>query len=103
MTDAAKADSKLPTQPQNIPLGTTIQNTNHWALKMQVMSYLDEANRRLDLYSIEFESPDGVYSVGLYAISSEHAQMQLQALKETGKVLGQVDRIIDTKRDDDED
>lgn len=61
---------------------------------MQVMSYLDEASRRWDLYAIEFDSPDGTYTVTLYAISHEHAQLQLQSLKENGRVMGQIDRFI---------
>lgn len=44
-------------------------------------------------YDIQFESPDGRYSVYLYAISEEHAHLQLDALKETGKVIGKVIRV----------
>lgn len=61
---------------------------------MTALSYFDNASRKWDVYGIEFESPDGVYMVTLYAISLEHAHLQLQALKETGKVMGQIDQFI---------
>lgn len=45
-------------------------------------------------YSVEFDSPDGAYSVYLYAISWEHAALQLEALRETGRVAGEVCGIV---------
>lgn len=38
-------------------------------------------------YEVKFHSPDGAYVVHLYAISEDHARLQLDALKETGYVV----------------
>ena len=45
-------------------------------------------------YSVDFTSPEGKFEVHIYAISPEHAHLQLAALKENGRVLGQVTDII---------
>jgi hypothetical protein len=42
------------------------------------------------LFDIQFETPDGTYSVYMYAISDEHARLMLADLKLNGKVTGQV-------------
>ena len=52
------------------------------------------ARRTWRPYAIDFESPDGRFSVHLYAISAMHAQLQLEALRETGKVTGVVVGVI---------
>jgi hypothetical protein len=44
-------------------------------------------------YAVRFESPDGVYECHVYAISYEHAYLQLQALKDTGKIIGRAAAI----------
>jgi hypothetical protein len=57
------------------------------------LTYTDPKGRRWCLYCADFESPDGVFSVYLYAISDEHAHLQLDAFKETGRMLGKVEGI----------
>lgn len=41
-------------------------------------------------FSVEFYSPEGRFSVIIYAISEEHARLQLESLKENGRVTGQI-------------
>ncbi|MGE8660188.1 MAG: hypothetical protein ACN6O8_25880 [Achromobacter sp.] len=53
------------------------------------LSWTDPQGRVWHAYSIEFSSPDGTYACHIYAISDEHAQLQLDALKETGRITGQ--------------
>ena len=45
-------------------------------------------------YAVNFTSPDGTYSFHIYAISDDHAQMQLDAIKETACIAGQVCGVI---------
>ena len=40
----------------------------------------------LKLFSVEFQSPDGKFSAYFYAIDSEHASYQVEAMKATGVV-----------------
>lgn len=42
------------------------------------------------LYSVEFESPDGKFTFHIYAISMEHAQLQVDAIRETATLSGEV-------------
>lgn len=42
-------------------------------------------------YLVSFESPDGEFSFTIHAISHEHAQLQLQAIKDSARVLGRID------------
>jgi hypothetical protein len=58
------------------------------------LSYTDHARRTWHPYAVEFESPDGVYSVHLYAVSAEHAHLQLEALKENGRISGHVIDVV---------
>lgn len=39
-------------------------------------------------YALEFSSADGRFAFNFYAISDDHAEILLQDLKETAKVLG---------------
>lgn len=41
-------------------------------------------------YTIRFESPDGAFMFGIWAISDEHAELQCQAIKETATVQGRL-------------
>jgi hypothetical protein len=43
------------------------------------------------LFDIAFQTADGEYSVYMYALSFEHAQMMLDELKQTARVAGQVE------------
>ncbi|MGE0350916.1 hypothetical protein [Hydrogenophaga sp.] len=47
-------------------------------------------NMRWHLYSVEFDSPDGCFMFQIYAISEEHAQLQVQAIRETARLCGRV-------------
>jgi len=46
------------------------------------------------LYSVSFDSPDGCYGFHIYAISDDHAALQLQAIKETARIEGVVMGVI---------
>ena len=45
-------------------------------------------------YQVQFTSPEGTFSCHIYAISDLHAQLQLDALKETGRIDGRVCDVI---------
>lgn len=49
----------------------------------------DAQGRVWRAYSVKFNSPDGAYECHISAISDDHAQLQLDALKETGRITGQ--------------
>ena len=51
-------------------------------------------NMNWNLYAVNFESPDGKFSFHIYAISSEHAQLQVDAIRETATLEGQVLALI---------
>ncbi len=51
-------------------------------------------NMKWNLYAVDFDSPDGKYSFNIYAISDEHAQMQVDAIKETASLAGQIAQRI---------
>lgn len=54
------------------------------------LCWTDPKGRVWEPYAVTFESPDGMFSIRLWAISEEHAHLQLDALKETGEVQGKV-------------
>lgn len=66
-------------------------NKNHLPMPLQ---WTDHKHRTWRPYAIEFDSPDGRYSVYIYAISFDHAHLQLEALKETGTVAGEVQGAV---------
>lgn len=45
-------------------------------------------------YVVRFESPDGTFECHLYALSFEHACLQLDALKETGRVVARTVGVV---------
>lgn len=45
-------------------------------------------------YAVDFTSDEGKFSCHIYAISDEHAQLQLAAIKETGVIAGKVAAIV---------
>lgn len=53
-------------------------------------SYTDAQGRKWKKYGCSFRSPDGEYLFHVWAISHEHALLQLQALKETATVDGEI-------------
>lgn len=61
--------------------------TNHHAIPYP-LSHKDAAGRIWHPYEVQFQSPDGTYACHIYAISDEHAQLQLESLKESGKIGG---------------
>lgn len=45
-------------------------------------------------FLISFDSPEGNFSFEIFAISHEHAELQLDAIKDSGKVDGElIERI----------
>ncbi|MFY2845598.1 hypothetical protein ACOTJF_28320 [Achromobacter ruhlandii] len=58
-------------------------------------SFKDAQGRVWHPYAVDFDSPDGTYSCHIYAISDDHAQLQLDALKETGRISGQTLEVHD--------
>lgn len=58
------------------------------------LKHIDPYGRTWRPYGIDFESPDGKFGTYLYAISFEHAQLQLDALKETGRICGEIHGIV---------
>jgi hypothetical protein len=46
------------------------------------------------LYLISYETVDGVFATHIYALSHEHAEILLDELKQTAKVLGELKAII---------
>lgn len=47
------------------------------------------------LYSVEFVSPDGRFEFYIYAISHDHAHLQVDAIRETAKVNGRIEASIE--------
>lgn len=47
-------------------------------------------NIKWKLYSVSFNSPDGFFGFHIYAISDGHAQLQIEAIRETAKLEGQI-------------
>lgn len=41
-------------------------------------------------FDVEFDSPEGRFSVIIYGINEEHARLQLDSLKENGRITGQI-------------
>lgn len=48
-----------------------------------------------NLYSAEFDSPDGRFGFYLYAVSDSHAQLQLDAIREGARLIGRVDSVVE--------
>lgn len=55
---------------------------------MSDYTHTDSKGRIWNRYLCSWTGPDGQYSFDIYAVSDEHAQIQLQDLKETAKVDG---------------
>lgn len=56
-------------------------------------------NMQWSMYAIEFDSPDGSFGFNIYAISDDHAELQLQAIKETARVAGKTVAFIGDEHD----
>lgn len=61
---------------------------------MSNLQHKDHAGRIWRKYTCSFKSPDGTYAFDLWAISDDHAQLQMDALKETAVVNGRVEGEI---------
>lgn len=49
-------------------------------------------------YAVDFESPDGVFGVVIYAISYEHAGLQVEALRESAVLRGEIVETVPAGR-----
>lgn len=49
-----------------------------------------------NLYGVTFDSPDGRYGFHIYAISDEHAALQLEAIKETATLDGRILQVFES-------
>lgn len=54
------------------------------------LMFKDAAERIWYPYEVQFTNPDGTYACHLYAISDDHARLQLEALKECGQIVGRI-------------
>lgn len=45
-------------------------------------------------FSVQFTSPDGEFNFVIYAISMEHAHLQVEAIRETATVGGQIINVL---------
>lgn len=54
-----------------------------------VKPYKDPLGRTWRRYNVHFTSPDGTFGFWIWAISDYHAQLQLEALKETSVISGE--------------
>ena len=61
---------------------------------MKRPEYIDPVGRVWHEYGCEFTSPDGVYQFSLWALSYDHACLQLDAVKETAKVSGRIEGVM---------
>jgi hypothetical protein len=41
-------------------------------------------------YAIHFDTPEGTFQCSIHAISFEHAELMLQELKDTARVVGEI-------------
>lgn len=52
--------------------------------------YIDPQGRKWNKYICSFSSPEGKFSFDIWAISFDHAHLQLDAIKETATISGEV-------------
>lgn len=52
---------------------------------------VDEKGHKWYDYGLDFTSPEGTYGLSIPAISLEHAWLQFEALKETGRITGRIE------------
>lgn len=51
-------------------------------------------NRTWNMYTVEYETPDGTFSFYIYAISDEHASYLVEELKQTAKLAGKIEGFV---------
>ena len=57
-------------------------------------TYTDPLGRVWKPYSIEFDSPDGVFSFQIMAISFEHADLLVANIQESARVFGELVGVV---------
>ena len=57
---------------------------------MTDLLYTDGAGRKWKRFSCKFSSPDGTYHFDIWALSHDHALLQLDSLKENAEVVGEI-------------
>lgn len=61
---------------------------------MSKLTYTDGKGRLWKTYTFSYDSPDGIFSFTLMAISHEHAELLLENLKESARLDGEVSDMI---------
>lgn len=56
---------------------------------------VEHDGRNWTLYVYEYDSDDGLFGGYLYALSDEHAEMILMELKESARILGPLESVIE--------
>lgn len=61
-----------------------------WVLILSKVSSIKRDGYNWYPYRVEFESPDGIFSFALLAISDEHAHLQVEAIRESAHLAGKL-------------
>ncbi len=59
-----------------------------------ILEYRDPKGRVWHPYSVEFTSPEGTFAVEVWAISHDHALLQVEALRETATVKARIVEVL---------
>ena len=59
-----------------------------------MIQHIDQSGYVWKPFSVHFESPEGTFAFFIMAVSMEHACLQLDAIKETGAVVGEIVQAI---------
>lgn len=59
-----------------------------------MITHTDERGFVWKPFAVRFESPDGPFCFSIMALSFEHACLQVDAIKETASVDGQIESVI---------
>lgn len=62
----------------------------HQGLEAMSLEYRDPKGLVWHPYSVEFNSPEGTFAVEVWAISYDHALLQVEALRETATVKARI-------------
>ncbi len=46
------------------------------------------------LYAVDFDTSDGTFSTYLYATSQYHAELQVEALRDSARIRGEVKGVV---------
>jgi len=58
------------------------------------LEYSDPKGLVWNPYSVEFTSPEGTFAVEVWAISYEHALLQVEALRETATLKARIVEVL---------